>query len=115
MRLCARAAVRSRRRSGAPGSRYCALGRCLAIGERSCERRSCLRRCTCRDRRGVGVMSAAAAACIRFIMATYLPGGVVAPEPTPEMHIEDGDEPGFHRTDTTDFGVLLSGNIVAEL
>ena len=52
---------------------------------------------------------------IRFIMATYLPGGVVAPEPTPEMHIEDGDEPGFHRTDTTDFGVLLSGNIVAEL
>jgi len=52
---------------------------------------------------------------IRFIMSTYLPSGVVAPEPTPEMHIEDGDEPGFHRTDTTDFGVLLSGNIVAEL
>src|SRR5437660_6423164 len=52
---------------------------------------------------------------IRFIMSTYLPGGVVAPEPTPEMHIEDGDEPGFHRTDTTDFGVPLSGNIVAEL
>ena len=52
---------------------------------------------------------------IRFIMSTYLPGGVVAPEPTPEMHIEDSDEPGFHRTDTTDFGVLLSGNIVAEL
>jgi Cupin domain len=52
---------------------------------------------------------------IRFIMSTYLPGGVVAPEPTPEMHIEDGDEPGFHRTDTTDFGVVLSGNIVAEL
>ena len=52
---------------------------------------------------------------IRFIMSTYLPGGVVAPKPTPEMHIEDGDEPGFHRTDTTDFGVLLSGNIVAEL
>ena len=51
---------------------------------------------------------------IRFIMSTYLPG-VVAPEPTPEMHIGDGDEPGFHRTDTTDFGVLLSGNIVAEL
>src|SRR5258708_17006677 len=38
---------------------------------------------------------------LRFIMSTYLPGGVVAPEPTPEMHIEDGDEPGFHRTDTT--------------
>src|SRR5260370_26129415 len=29
---------------------------------------------------------------IRFIMSTYLPSGVVAPEPTPEMHIEDGDE-----------------------
>src|SRR5262245_35384266 len=28
------------------------LRRCLAIGERSCERRSCLRRRTCRDRRG---------------------------------------------------------------
>ena len=52
---------------------------------------------------------------IRFLIGTYPPNGVVAPEPTPEMHIEDGDEPGFHRTDTTDFGVLLSGNIVAEL
>jgi hypothetical protein len=40
---------------------------------------------------------------------------VVAPEPTPEMHIEDDDEPGFHRTDTTDFGVLLSGNMALEL
>ena len=56
---------------------------------------------------------------IRYIIGTYLPG-VIAPEPTPEMHLEDGDGPGgandgFHRTDTTDFGVLLSGNIVAEL
>jgi quercetin dioxygenase-like cupin family protein len=46
--------------------------------------------------------------------------GVIAPEPTPEMHLEDGDEPGgandgFHRTDTTDFGVLLSGNMALEL
>src|SRR5438034_64810 len=40
--------------------------------------------------------------------------------PTAEMHLEDGDEPGgandgFHTTDTTDFGVLLSGNMALEL
>jgi hypothetical protein len=53
---------------------------------------------------------------IRFTMATYSPEfDVVAPEATPEMHIEEGDEPGMHRTDTTDFGVLLSGNIVVEV
>ena len=53
---------------------------------------------------------------IRFIMQTYSPEfDVVAPEPTPEMHIKDGDEPGFHRTDTTDFGVLISGNLAVEL
>src|SRR5215831_4285373 len=53
---------------------------------------------------------------IRFTIATYSPqSGVVAPEATPEMHIEDGDEPGMHRTDTTDFGVVLSGNVVVEL
>jgi mannose-6-phosphate isomerase-like protein (cupin superfamily) len=53
---------------------------------------------------------------VRFTMATYSPElNVVAPEPTPEMHIEDGDEPGMHRTETTDFGVLLSGNIVVEV
>ena len=40
---------------------------------------------------------------------------MVAPEPTPEMQIEDDDEPGFHRTDTTDFRVLLSGNMALEL
>ena len=45
---------------------------------------------------------------IRFIIGTYLPGDFIAPEPTPEMHLEDGDEfgganAGFHRTDTTDF------------
>src|SRR5258708_37675197 len=56
---------------------------------------------------------------IRYIIGTYLPG-VIAPEPTPEMHLEDGDGPGgandgFHRTDTTDFGVLLSGNMTLEL
>jgi len=53
---------------------------------------------------------------IRFTMATYSPEfDVVAPDPTPEMHIEDGDGPGMHRTDTTDFGVLISGNIVVEV
>ena len=52
---------------------------------------------------------------IRFIMTSYSPDSVVAPEPTPEMHVEDGDEPGTHRTDTTHFGVLLSGNIVVEV
>jgi uncharacterized cupin superfamily protein len=31
------------------------------------------------------------------------------------MHVEDGDEPGMHRTDSTDFGVVLSGNVVLEL
>ena len=56
---------------------------------------------------------------IRYIIGTYLPG-VLAPQPTPEMHLDDGDEPGganfgFHRTDTTDFGVLLSGNMELEL
>jgi mannose-6-phosphate isomerase-like protein (cupin superfamily) len=56
---------------------------------------------------------------IRYIIGTYLPG-VIAPEPTPEMNLEDGDEPGgandgFHKTDTTDFGVLLSGNMALEL
>jgi hypothetical protein len=29
--------------------------------------------------------------------------------------VEDGDEPGMHRTDSTDFGVVLSGNVVLEL
>jgi len=49
-------------------------------------------------------------------MATYSPEfDVVAAEATPEMHVEDGDESGMHRTDTTDFGVLLSGNIVVEV
>src|SRR6266851_9967466 len=31
---------------------------------------------------------------IRFLIGTYPPICVVAPEPTPEMHIEDDDEPG---------------------
>src|SRR2546425_509759 len=57
---------------------------------------------------------------IRFIIGSYLPGDFIAPEPTPEMHLEDGDElgganAGFHRTDTTDFGVVLSGNLALQL
>jgi NAD(P)-dependent dehydrogenase (short-subunit alcohol dehydrogenase family) len=57
---------------------------------------------------------------IRFIIGTYLPGDFIAPEPTPEMHLGDGDElgganAGFHRTDTTDFGVVLSGNLALQL
>jgi len=57
---------------------------------------------------------------IRFIIGTYLPGDFIAPEPTPEMRLEDGDETGganagFHRTDTTDFGVVLSGNLALQL
>ena len=53
---------------------------------------------------------------IRFVIASYSPEfDVVASPPTPEVHIEDGDEPGRHRTDTTDFGVILSGSVVLEL
>jgi hypothetical protein len=52
---------------------------------------------------------------IRFTMATYSPEfDVVAPQATPEMHIEDGNEPGMHRTDTTDLG-SFSGNIGVEV
>ena len=40
---------------------------------------------------------------------------MVAPEATPGMHVENGDKPGMHRTNTTDFGVLLSGNLAVEL
>jgi mannose-6-phosphate isomerase-like protein (cupin superfamily) len=53
---------------------------------------------------------------IRFVIATYSPEfDVVAPEAIPGMHVENGDKPGMHRTNTTDFGVLLSGNIAVEL
>jgi quercetin dioxygenase-like cupin family protein len=52
---------------------------------------------------------------IRFMIASYSPEfDVVAPEPTPEMRIEDGDEPGMHSTDSTDFAVLMSGNVELE-
>ena len=57
---------------------------------------------------------------VRFIIGTYWPGDFIASEPTPEMHLEDGDElgganAGFHRTDTTDFGVVLSGTLALQL
>ena len=53
---------------------------------------------------------------IRFVITSYSPeSGVVAPDATPDMHVEEGDEPGMHRTDSTDFGVVLSGNVVCEL
>src|SRR5260221_14120463 len=53
---------------------------------------------------------------IHFIIGTYSPRDFIAPEPTPEMHLEDGDElgeanAGFNRTDTTDYGVMLSCNM----
>jgi hypothetical protein len=53
---------------------------------------------------------------VRLVMATYSPEfEVVAPQPLPGMYVEDDDESGFHRTDTTDFGVLISGNLALEL
>ena len=57
---------------------------------------------------------------VRFLVGTYLPNDVVAPAPTPEMHLEDGDghggaNDGFHRTDTTDFGVVLSGDLALQI
>jgi hypothetical protein len=53
---------------------------------------------------------------VRFLIATYSPEfAVVAPEPLPGMHREDGDERGMHRTNSTDFGVVLSGSVAVEL
>src|SRR5258708_12949876 len=48
---------------------------------------------------------------IRFVIATYSPEfDVVAPEPLPGMHVGDGDKPGMHRPDSTDFRLVLSAN-----
>src|SRR5258708_11792755 len=57
---------------------------------------------------------------VRFLVGTYLPNRVIAPEPTPEMHLKDGDGPGgaddgFHRTDTTHFVIIISRNIAVQL
>jgi mannose-6-phosphate isomerase-like protein (cupin superfamily) len=57
---------------------------------------------------------------VRFLVGTYLPNGVVAPAP----HSRDaprgwrrtrGANDGFHRTDTTDFGIVMSGHIAVQL
>src|SRR5260370_4757639 len=53
---------------------------------------------------------------VGFVMATYSPEyEVSARENVARRHVEEGDEPGFHRTDTTDFGVLISGNLAVQL
>ena len=53
---------------------------------------------------------------IRFVMTRYSPEfDVATPEPVPGMHVEDRDKPGMHRSDTTDFGVVLSGNLALQL
>jgi hypothetical protein len=46
---------------------------------------------------------------IRYIIGTYLPG-VIAPKPTPEMHLEDGDEPGGAKTAFTGPTRRISGS-----
>ena len=51
---------------------------------------------------------------VRFLLTSYNPQSTIAPEPTEEMHTT-GDTPGMHATDTTDFGVLLSGSLALEL
>jgi hypothetical protein len=54
---------------------------------------------------------------IRFLIATYSPeyDVITAPEAASGVHVADGDEPGMHTTDSTDFGVVLSGNVACEL
>jgi len=54
---------------------------------------------------------------IRFVIASYSPGfeAVAAPEAAPGIHVAESDELGMHTTDSTDFGILLSGNVVLEL
>src|SRR5713226_2784972 len=54
---------------------------------------------------------------IRFVITSYSPGfeAVAAPEAAPGIHVEEGDELGMHTTDSTDFGILLSGTVVLEL
>jgi quercetin dioxygenase-like cupin family protein len=54
------------------------------------------------------------------MITSYSPeSGVVAPDankdPSSGITSEDDDEPGMHRTDSTDFGVVLSGNLICEL
>ena len=51
---------------------------------------------------------------IRFRVASYEPGGVVAPTTIrPGMQVDD--VPGRVRTDATEFGILLSGQLAIQL
>ena len=49
---------------------------------------------------------------VRVLMGTFPSEYISA---LPGTHVEEGDEPGMHRTDTTDFAVVLSGNLVVEV
>lgn len=51
---------------------------------------------------------------IRFRLATYSPGGVVAPT-TPRPGMDVDEVPGRVRADATEFGVVLSGKVAIEL
>lgn len=50
---------------------------------------------------------------VRFLLTEYTPQSTVAPDLTPEMTA--GEQPGMHTTDTTDFGILISGKLVLEV
>jgi mannose-6-phosphate isomerase-like protein (cupin superfamily) len=53
---------------------------------------------------------------IRFVIVSYSPEYEwVAAAPVPEVCTQDGDKPGMHQTDTTDFGIILSGSVILEL
>lgn len=53
---------------------------------------------------------------IRFVIVSYAPEyEFVAAPPVPEVHTQAGDKPGMHQTDTTDFGIILSGSVILEL
>lgn len=53
---------------------------------------------------------------IRFVIVSYAPEyEFVAAPPVPEVHTQPGDKPGMHQTDTTDFGIILSGSVILEL
>src|SRR5260370_20650122 len=53
---------------------------------------------------------------VRFVMATYSPEyDVSAPENVARRHVQEGDEPGFHRPDTTDSLGLISRKLAVQL
>lgn len=47
------------------------------------------------------------------MLTSYAPQSIVDPDPIPEMHVDE--DRSMHTTDTTDFGVLVSGSLVLEL